>query len=155
MGRREGQLDLLLEILVVVALTLLNGFLSMSELAVVSSRPARLKLLANSGDRGAVVAQRLADDPGKFISSVQTGITLVGVLSGAFSGATLGERLTAVLAADGVPGNVANALGVGLVVVLITYVSLVIGELVPKQVALRHPEAIAARVAPMRALRGE
>jgi putative hemolysin len=149
MGRRESQLDLLLEILVVVALALLNGFLAMSELAVVSSRPARLKLLANKGDRGAVAAQRLADDPGKFISSVQTGITLVGVLSGAFSGATLGERLTAWLAAEGLPGNFANALGVGLVVVAITYVSLVIGELVPKQVALRHPEAIAARVAPI------
>lgn len=142
-------MPLLFEIVIVVALALLNGFLSMSELAVVSSRPARLKILAGEGQRGATTALRLAEDPGKFISAVQVGITAVGVLSGAFSGATLGQRLTAVLEADGVPGNVADALGVGLVVVAITYVSLVIGELVPKQLALRHPERIAARVAPI------
>ena len=141
-------MNLFLEILVVVALVLLNGFLSMSELAVVSSRPARLKLLAREGWTGATTALKLAENPGKFISSVQTGITLVGILSGAFSGATLGQRLTAWLEADGVANNLADALGVGLVVVAITYVSLVIGELVPKQLALRHPEQIASRVAP-------
>jgi putative hemolysin len=139
---------LILEILIVIALVLLNGFLSMSELAVVSSRPARLKMLAAGGQAGAATALKLADNPGKFISSVQTGITLVGVLSGAFSGATLGQRLTVWLQANGVGGNFADALGVGLVVVIITYVSLVIGELVPKQLALRHPERIASRVAP-------
>ncbi|HVX81292.1 MAG TPA: hemolysin family protein [Devosiaceae bacterium] len=138
-----------IEIVVVVALALLNGFLSMSELAVVSARPARLKLMASRGDKGAATAMRLAEDPGKFISSVQTGITLVGVLSGAFSGATLGQRLSAWLAASGVPNNFSDALGVGVVVVAITYISLVIGELVPKQLALRHPERISARVAPV------
>jgi putative hemolysin len=138
----------ILDILIVVALVLLNGFLSMSELAVVSSRPARLKLLATEGQGGAATALRLAEDPGKFISSVQTGITLVGVLSGAFSGATLGQRLTAWLLSAGVPDRAADALGVGVVVIAITYISLVIGELVPKQLALRHPERIAARVAP-------
>lgn len=145
-------MNLFFEILIVVALALLNGFLSMSELAVVSARPARLKLMANHGRPGAATAMRLAEDPGKFISSVQTGITLVGVLSGAFSGATLGQRLTQVLEANGVPNNFADALGVGLVVVAITYVSLVIGELVPKQLALRHPEQIAAAVAPTMAV---
>lgn len=140
-------MDLFVEILVVVALILFNGFLSMSELAVVSARPTRLRVLATRGDRGAERAVRLADDPGKFISSVQIGITLVGVLSGAFSGATLGQRLTAWLETIGIGGNVADALGVGVVVVCITYVSLVIGELVPKQLALRHPEQVAARVA--------
>src|SRR6185312_4496837 len=103
---------------------------------------------ASSGQSGAATALRLADNPGKFISSVQTGITLVGVLSGAFSGATLGQRLTAWLLSVGVPDRAADALGVGVVVVAITYISLVIGELVPKQLALRHPERIAARVAP-------
>jgi putative hemolysin len=142
-------LNLFIEIVVVVALALLNGFLSMSELAVVSARPARLKLMASRGDKGAATAMRLAEDPGKFISSVQTGITLVGVLSGAFSGATLGQRLSAWLAASGVPNNFSDALGVGVVVVAITYISLVIGELVPKQLALRHPERISARVAPV------
>jgi putative hemolysin len=148
-AERGKPVNLLVEILIVVALVLVNGFLSMSELAVVSARPARLKLLAGRGDSGAATAMRLAEDPGKFISSVQTGITLVGVLSGAFSGATIGQRLSAVLAANGVPPSFADALGVGAVVVAITYTSLVIGELVPKQLALRHPEQIAARVAPI------
>jgi putative hemolysin len=84
-----------LEIAIVIALTLINGALAMSELAVVSSRPARLNVMVEQGNRGAATAQRLASDPGRFLSSVQIGITLVGVLSGAFSGATLGtpERL--------------------------------------------------------------
>jgi putative hemolysin len=139
---------LLVEILIVAVLTLLNGVLSMSELAVVSSRPARLKVMAAEGNTGADVALRLAEDPGKFLSSVQIGITLVGVLSGAFYGATLGDRLGDALAGAGINPAVATPLGVGIVVVIITYLSLIIGELVPKQVALRNPEGIAARVAP-------
>lgn len=79
-----------LEILIVLVLTLVNGLLAMSEMAIVSSRPARLKSRADRGDRGARVAIHLAEDPGRFLSTVQIGITLVGVLSGAFSGATLG-----------------------------------------------------------------
>jgi putative hemolysin len=140
---------LLVEILIVVILTLLNGALAMSELAVVSARPARLKVMAQDGNRGADVALRLADDPGKFLSSVQIGITLVGVLAGAFSGATLGDRLSTWLSGAGVDPAIAAPLGVGVVVVIITYLSLIIGELVPKQVALRDPEGIAARVAPI------
>jgi putative hemolysin len=143
---------LILDIIIVAALILLNGFLSMSELAVVSSRPARLKVMAANGVGGAATALRLAEDAGKFISSVQTGITLVGVLEGAFSGATIGQRFTAWLLSEGMQPSVANAVGVGVVVVLITYVSLVIGELVPKQLALRHPEHIASRVAPIMAV---
>ena len=138
---------LLTEILIVVVLILVNGALAMSELAVVSARPARLKVLAEQGDEGAATAIRLAQDPGKFLSSVQIGITLVGILSGAFSGATLGLRLTAWLKEIGLPDNVADILGVGIVVVLITYASLILGELVPKQIALRNPEGVAARVA--------
>jgi putative hemolysin len=138
---------LLTEILIVVVLILVNGALAMSELAVVSSRTARLKVLADQGNKGAATAMRLAEDPGKFLSSVQIGITLVGILSGAFSGATLGLRLTGWLETLGVPDSIADVAGVGVVVVLITYGSLILGELVPKQIALRNPEAVAARVA--------
>jgi putative hemolysin len=138
---------LLTEILIVVVLILVNGALAMSELAVVSSRSARLKVMADQGNKGAATAMRLADDPGKFLSSVQIGITLVGILSGAFSGATLGARLSVWLAQVGVPANIADVGGVGLVVVLITYGSLILGELVPKQIALRNPEMVASYVA--------
>lgn len=136
-----------IEIAIVLFLTVLNGVLAMSELAVVSARPARLKVLAEQGSRGAETALKLASDPGRFLSTVQIGITLVGVLSGAFSGATLGARLSFWLQAQGFSVGVADALGVGTVVVLITYLSLIVGELVPKQVALRNAEGVAARVA--------
>ncbi len=139
---------MLVEILIVAVLTLLNGVLAMSELAVVSARPARLKVMGAEGNKGATVALKLAEDPGKFLSSVQIGITLVGVLAGAFSGATLGGRLGDWLAGVGVDPTISGPLGVGVVVIIITYLSLIIGELVPKQVALRDPEGIASRVAP-------
>ena len=139
---------LLTEILFVVILTLINGFLAMSELAIVSSRPARLNLLHEQGSSGARMALRLAQDPGRFLSTVQIGITLVGVLSGAFSGATLGSRLSVWLHEQGLSAGLADGLGVGSVVVAITYISLIIGELVPKQIALRDAELVAARVTP-------
>ena len=139
---------MIFEIIVVLALTLLNGILAMSELAIVSSRTARLKVMADQGSRGARTAIQLASDPGRFLSSVQIGITLVGVLSGAFSGATLGLRLAGALEAAGLNPAMAQGLGVGGVVVVITYLSLIFGELVPKQVALRAPEAVAVRIAP-------
>ncbi len=138
---------LLTEIIIVVVLILVNGALAMSELAVVSSRPARLKVLADQGNKGAATAIRLAEDPGRFLSSVQIGITLVGILSGAFSGATLGLRLAETLRNAGLATNLADIFGTGLVVVAITYVTLICGELVPKQVALRNPEGVASRVA--------
>lgn len=137
------------EITIVVLLTLINGLLAMSELAIVSARPARLKLLADKGSKGAATAIRLAADPGKFLSSVQIGITLVGVLAGAFSGATLGARLSTALIEAGMPTAWAQPIGVGTVVIAITYLSLIVGELVPKQIALRAPEQVAARMAPM------
>lgn len=142
------EVTLFLEILIVVVLTIVNGLLAMSELAVVSARPARLRNMADQGNKGAAIAIVLAEDPGKFLSSVQIGITLVGILSGAFSGATLGLRLTDWLKTVGVAGSLADILGVGVVVVVITYVSLILGELVPKQIALRDAEGVAARVAP-------
>jgi putative hemolysin len=142
---------MLIEILIVVALILLNGVLALSEMAIVSARPARLRSLEGKS-RGAAAALRLGENPGRFLSTVQIGITLVGVLSGAFSGATLGARLTGFLTTQGVPADWAATFGVGGVVVTLTYLSLIIGELVPKQLALRDPEGLAMRVAPAMAL---
>lgn len=139
---------LIVELAAVFALILINGLLALSELAVVSSRRSRLKAMEQRGVRGSTKALRLAADPGRFLSSVQIGITLVGVLSGAFSGSTLGLRLTLWLEGMGVPDAYAEFVGIGLVVVLITYLSVVIGELVPKQIALRNPERFAVMVAP-------
>src|SRR5215204_10755 len=139
---------LYVELAIVIGLILLNGLLAMAELAVVSSRRNRLQVLVNQDVVGSRRAFALASDPGKFLSTVQIGITLVGVLSGAFSGATLGLRLSDWLVSSGVPAGLAEAVGVGLVVVVITYGSLIVGELVPKQIALRDPERIAVKVAP-------
>ena len=139
---------LALEIAAVGFLIVVNGLLAMSEMAIVSSRISRLKALAEQEVTGARRALALAADPGRFLSSVQIGITLVGVLSGAFSGATLGQRFAGWLMAQGLSADVSDALGVGLVVVAITYASLIVGELVPKQIALRNPEGVAVRVAP-------
>jgi putative hemolysin len=138
---------MILELCIIVGLICLNGVLAMSELAIVSARPARLRPL-EAKSRGAAAALRLAEHPGRFLSTVQIGITLVGILSGALSGATLGARLTQTLVARGVDPDWAANLGVGVVVVAITYVSLIVGELVPKQLALRNPEKLAITMAP-------
>jgi putative hemolysin len=137
-----------LEILIVLALVLLNGYFALSELAVVSARPARLEALARRGRRGAHLALSLAREPGRMLSTVQIGITLVGVVAGAFGAARLAEPLHQALAR--VPGlaPVSGELAYALVVVGITYLSLIVGELVPKQLALRAPERAAALVAP-------
>ncbi len=139
---------LYVELAVALLLILINGLLAMAELAIVSSRRSRLKTLVERQVHGSRRALALASNPGKFLSTVQIGITLVGVLSGAFSGATLGIRLGQWLAGLGVPSNFAEPAGVALVVAAITYCSLIVGELVPKQIALRNPERVAVRVAP-------
>lgn len=139
---------LYLELAIVAALICFNGLLAMAELALVSSRRARLKAFVDQNVVGARRALALASDPGKFLSTVQIGITLVGVLSGAFSGATLGLRFADWFMLAGMPSGLSEAVGVGLVVAAITYLSLIIGELAPKQIALRDPERIAVRVAP-------
>ena len=139
---------LYIELGIVTILIVTNGLLSMSELAIVSARPARLAALAERSVTGSRRALVLASDPGKFLSTVQIGITLIGVLSGALSGATLGLRLTNTLVGAGWSQGLADAVGVGVVVTVITYASLIIGELVPKQIALRDPELVAVRVAP-------
>ena len=140
-----------LDVLLLFALILLNGVLAMSELAIVSSRDARLKAMARSGSGGAQCALDLAADPGRFLSTVQSGITLIAIFAGAFSGATLGEPVTQRVQELGLDPNTAHTVGFGLVIVLTTYFSLVIGEIVPKQIALRSPEPIAVVMArPMR-----
>ncbi|MGH6658448.1 MAG: CNNM domain-containing protein, partial [Sphingomicrobium sp.] len=142
-----------IDVLLILALVCLNGVLAMSELAIVSSREARLKAMAKGGSSGARCALELASDPGRFLSTVQSGITLIGILAGAFSGAALGEPVSQRIALLGIEPELAQTLGFGLVIVLITYVSLVIGEIVPKQFALRSPEPIAAVMArPLRLL---
>ena len=139
---------LYIELAVVVGLILINALLAMAELAIVSSRRARLQSLVDRDVVGSRRALALASDPGKFLSTVQIGITLVGVISGAFSGATIGLRLGQWLASLGVATHWAEPIGVAIVVAAITYFSLVVGELVPKQIALRNPEQVAVRVAP-------
>src|SRR4051794_3658672 len=140
-----------LDVLLILALVAINGVLAMSELAIVSSREARLKAMAKSGSRGAQCALDLAADPGRFLSTVQSGITLIAIFAGAFSGASLGEPMTQRMELLGLKPETAHTVGFGLVIVLTTYVSLVIGEIVPKQIALRSPEPIAVAMSrPMR-----
>jgi putative hemolysin len=138
----------LLEILILLALVLLNGYFAMSELAVVSSRPVRLEVQARKGGRGARLALALARDPGRMLSTVQFGITLVGIVAGAFGGATLAEPLADTLARMPALAPLSAEIAYTLVVVAITCLSLIVGELVPKHLALRAPERIAALVAP-------
>ena len=137
----------------ILMLIALNGVFAMSELAIVSARTAKLKAMADDGSSGAKAALRLARDPGKFLSTVQIGITLIGIINGAYSGSTLGQPVAETLASLGVPEDWADTLGFGVVISLTTYASLVIGELVPKQFALIAPERIAViMAAPMELL---
>ena len=136
-----------LDLVIILLLVALNGLFAMSELAIVSSRKPRLKAMARAGRRGAQRALDLASDPGRFLPTVQIGITLIGILAGAYSGASLGGPVGQRIALAGVPADTAQTLGFALVIVLTTYGSLVIGELVPKQFALRSPESIAPLVA--------
>ena len=136
-----------LDIVLILALIVLNGLLALSELAIVSSRDARLRAMARSGSSGAQCALDLAAEPGRFLSTVQSGITLISIINGAFSGASLGEPVAERLELAGLSHGTAHTLGYGVVIVAITFVSLVIGEIVPKQIALRSPEPIAAIIA--------
>lgn len=138
-----------LDLAVIILLVVLNGVFAMSELAIVSSRRPRLKAMAKAGRRGAQAALTLAASPGRFLSTVQIGITLVGIIAGAYSGASLGGPVGQRLALLGVEPALAANLGLAIVIILVTYLSLVIGELVPKQFALRSPEPIAALLAPL------
>jgi putative hemolysin len=132
-----------LSVAVIFALIVLNGLFAMSELAIVSSRKARLQAMAKVGRIGATTALKLRDDPGRLLSTVQIGITLISILTGAFSGAALEVPVGQRLALIGVPAKY----GFAATIVVTTYVSLIVGELVPKQFALRSPEPIAALAA--------
>lgn len=145
------------DLLIIAGLIVLNGVFAMSELAIVSARTGRLRSAANRGSASAQTAIELAADPGKFLSTVQIGITLIGIINGAYSGASLGGPVGERLAALGLPAQWAEEAGFAAVIAVTTYLSLVVGELVPKQVALRlaapiaiataRPMALLARVA--------
>lgn len=141
------------EILLIILLVVANGVFSGSEIAIISARKIRLEQLAKRGDKKAIAALKLANSPNNFLSAVQIGITLIGILSGAVGGATLASRLQALL--NEIPGLLpySEPLSITIVVSIITYLSLVIGELVPKRIALSNPEQIARAVAkPMQLL---
>lgn len=142
-----------LEILLLFLLILANGIFSMSEMAIISSRKVRLQNMANQGNKKARVALELAEAPNRFLSTVQVGITLIGILAGAFGGATISEKLAENLNQIPLLAPYSQGLSFGIVVMVITYLSLIVGELVPKRLALNNPEVIAATVAtPMRAI---
>jgi putative hemolysin len=136
-----------MEILVLLALFLANGVFAMSELAVVSSRRVRLRQLADEGHPGGAAALALVENPGRFLSTIQVGITLIGIFSGAFGEATLVAQLAPALRDLPLIGPYAKQVALAIVVIGITYGSLILGELVPKRLALHAPEAIATRIA--------
>ena len=135
------------EILVVLLLLVANGVFAMSEISIVAARKVRLQQRADDGDRRAAAALALAHAPTQFLSTVQVGISLVGVLAGAYGGATIAEPLELAFLQVPLVAPYARGLSLGLVVAVITYLSLIIGELVPKRIGLNHPETIASWVA--------
>ena len=138
-----------MDVLLIVFLTLLNGVFAMSEMALASSRKARLAALAEAGDRGAQAALRLMDQPTQFLSTVQIGITSIGVLNGIVGEAAFSEGLSVWLMTQGVAERFSDGLATALVVTLITFVTIVLGELVPKRIGQLFPETVARVAAPM------
>jgi putative hemolysin len=136
-----------IDVAIIFALIALNGVFAMSELAIVSARRPRLEAMARKGSNGAQVALAMSNDPGKLLSTVQIGITLIGILAGAYSGSSLGGPVGERLARAGLDADISGEAGFALVIAVTTYVSLIVGELVPKQFALRSPEPIAALIA--------
>jgi putative hemolysin len=136
-----------MEIALLFALILLNGLFAMSELALVTARKARLQKLVDEGDRSAIAAVKLGEDPTRFLSTIQIGITSIGVLNGIVGEAALAAPLALWLATVGVPEHYSQITATGLVVVLITYFSIVVGELVPKRIGQSNPELLARLVA--------
>lgn len=141
-----------LDLVIVFALIAANGFLSMAEMALVSARKVRLRQLADEGDATAATALRLAEEPGQFLSTVQIGITLVGILIGFFGGAALSAPLANLLAGYAPLARWAQPISIFVVVSIVTFFSLVLGELAPKRLALNNAERIARRVAPFMAV---
>jgi putative hemolysin len=142
-----------MELLIILVLIILNGVFAMSEMAVVSARKVRLQQWADDGDAKARVALELAEEPTQLLSTVQIGITLIGILAGAFGGAAVAALFAEWLRSVPLLAPYSDAIGFGIVVVITTYLSLVIGELTPKRLALNNPERIAVMIArPMRLL---
>ncbi|GIK40836.1 MAG: hypothetical protein BroJett011_46690 [Chloroflexota bacterium] len=141
--------ELLFETIIIFVLIVANGFFAASEIAVVSSRKGRLEQQAQAGQRGAAVALELADNPNRFLSTVQVGITLISTFAAAFGGASLAEVLETALADVPALAPYAATIALGIVVLGITYLSLIVGELVPKRLALQNAEAVASFVAPV------
>jgi putative hemolysin len=139
--------EMAFEFAIILLLILINGMFAMTEIAVVSSRKSRLKRMADQGDARARAAFELSESPNRFLSTVQVGITMVGVMAGAFGGATIARKVAIELNEIPALAPYAGAIGIGLVVVVITYLSLVLGELVPKRLALGNPEGISRLMA--------
>lgn len=145
--------EILLETIIILTLILVNGLLAMSEMAIVTSRRVRLQQMAQGGNRGAEVALELAETPNRLLSTLQIGITLVGIFAGAIAGATIAQALTGFLSQTAILEPYADVISLVLVVGTITFLTVVLGELVPKRIALQQTESIAAAVArPMRVL---
>ncbi len=138
---------MLIEVAIILALLLLNGVFAMTEIAIVAARKGRLRALANAGNGRARIALELAESPNRFLSTVQIGISLVGILAGAFGGATIAKEIARTLKGVAWLAAYSDAIGLGIVVLVITYASLVVGELVPKRIGLGNPEGISMRMA--------
>jgi len=142
-----------LEILIILILVILNGIFALSEIAIITSRRIKLQKMSQAGNQNADIAIELAESPNQFLSTIQIGITLIGILAGAFGGATIAENISRSLAGVPLLQPYSEALGFLIVVLIITYLSLIVGELVPKRIALNNPEQIAVKIAkPMKYL---
>ena len=141
------------ELIIIFALILLNGIFSMSEIALISARKSSLQTDADKGQKSAKKALKLASDPDKFLSAVQIGITLIGILTGIFSGNKVAAEFTKVLANAGMASGAASAVAQTIIVIIVTYFTILLGELVPKRIAMSASEKVAKIVAgPMRAI---
>lgn len=138
-----------MEITIIFILILFNGFFALSEIALVSSRKSRLENLKTSGSKGAATALKLLEKSENFLSAVQVGITLIGIVTGAFGGISIAEKVSPVFISLGIPVDSAYSFALAGTIIIVTYLSIVLGELVPKTMALSNPEAIAVRVAPV------
>ncbi|MGC9516210.1 MAG: hemolysin family protein [Methanomicrobiales archaeon] len=139
--------NIFLEIAVILILVILNGIFAMSEIAIVSARKIKLQKMAKKGDKNAITALELANSPNLFLSTVQVGITLIGILAGAFGGATISIQLNNYFKTIPAIASYSEALSIVIVVLIITYLSLIIGELVPKRLAMNNPENISVKIA--------
>ena len=141
------------DVLIIIALILLNGVFSMSEIALISARKSRLASDAKQGSRGARAALQLADDPDRFLSTIQIGITLIGILTGLYSGAALSEDVANILSNIGLDPKISHTIGQIAIVIVVTYLSIVVGELVPKRIGLACANSASKLISrPMRLL---